>query len=165
METTTAPKICSRTPAVLRDGLCWPLARIAMAIIAAENDALSEHDLNMRTFAILAMVTETSTRSQLDIARTLGLDKSTLVAAIDDLEARGLVVRRPDPEDRRARIVESTPAGLAAYKEAAKTVQRTEQNIVAGISHEEAQRIRTGLMALIEGGPLREYVLATGSCV
>jgi DNA-binding MarR family transcriptional regulator len=45
------------------------------------------------------------------LADFLAMDQTTLTAAVKALEARGLVVRKPDPEDQRARRVELTPAG------------------------------------------------------
>ncbi|MGW4798224.1 MarR family transcriptional regulator [Nonomuraea sp. NPDC004297] len=42
----------------------------------------------------------------------MSVDKSKLVLILDELEDDGLVRRRPDPADRRARIIEVTPEGL-----------------------------------------------------
>src|SRR5688572_9598810 len=50
-------------------------------------------------------------RSQRQLARRLHYDPSNITALADALEARGLVERRPDPSDRRFRLVALTEAG------------------------------------------------------
>lgn len=47
------------------------------------------------------------------LAERMGVEAMTLSAALDRLEARGLIERRPDPDDRRAKLVDLTPAGEA----------------------------------------------------
>jgi DNA-binding MarR family transcriptional regulator len=163
METTTKPDACSRLPSALRESLCWPLARVGQAVMAAHNDALADYGLNMRSFAVLAMVTHGAVRSQLEIAKAVGLDKSTLVATLDSLEAVGLVERRPDPADRRARIVIATEKGRVLHDQAADVVKETEARILSDMSCDDAERIKHVLIALAEG-PLRGE-FGSGSCL
>jgi DNA-binding MarR family transcriptional regulator len=46
-----------------------------------------------------------------ELAAALGIDPPNATTLVDDLESMGLVARRPHPTDRRARVVEATPAG------------------------------------------------------
>lgn len=46
-----------------------------------------------------------------DLAALLAVDAPYTTVVVDDLESRGLVERRPDPQDRRRKIVAVTPAG------------------------------------------------------
>src|SRR5262249_42787575 len=48
-----------------------------------------------------------------ELAVQLGLDPTTVTRHLDELESRGLIVRRPDPTDRRATLVHLTPAAVA----------------------------------------------------
>ena len=164
MEMTREAGACSKVPAVLREGLGWPLARIAHAFTAAHNEALAPLALNLRTFAVLAMVAAGSVRSQLEIAQSVGLDKTTLVATIDDLERRALVLRKPDPDDRRARIVEITATGQALLEAAGDAVRATERRVLAGTPPEHVEQIQASLVALLSG-PLYEYFDRSGSCL
>jgi DNA-binding MarR family transcriptional regulator len=163
METLEKPSACSKVPTVLREGLGWPVARVAHAIQNAHNEALARFDLSLRTFAVLAMIGDGAARSQLEIAQAVGLDKTTLVATIDDLERRALVRRTPDPGDRRARIVAITDEGREILEQASDVVRETEGRIFADMSCEDAQRIKAALTSLL-GGPLREYSGRAGSC-
>jgi DNA-binding MarR family transcriptional regulator len=155
---------CSKVPAVLREGLGWPVARIAHAFTAAHNEALAPLGLSLRTFAVLATVAGGSVRSQLEIAQNVGLDKTTLVATIDDLERRALVLRKPDPDDRRARIVEITKDGQTLLQQAADSVRATERRILGGMSEEHIAQTQASLIALLSG-PLFEYFDRAGSCL
>ena len=49
--------------------------------------------------------------TQTEIARMVGLDKTTMVVTVDELEAAGLAERRPSSTDRRARVIEVTKDG------------------------------------------------------
>jgi DNA-binding MarR family transcriptional regulator len=164
MELTHEAGACSKVPAVLREGLGWPLARIAHAFAAAHNEALAPLGLNLRTFAVLVTVAGGAARSQLEIAQNVGLDKTTLVATIDDLERRALVLRKADPDDRRARIVEITAAGEALMEQAGDAVRATERRVLADTSPEHVEQIRASLLALLSG-PLYAYFDRAGSCL
>lgn len=54
------------------------------------------------------------------LASKLKVDPPNVTPIVDDLEQRGLVERRPHPDDRRAKLVALTPAGRAAVKQAEK---------------------------------------------
>ena len=164
MEVIDEARSCSKVPAVLREGLGWPVARIAAALAAAHNEALAPLGLSLRTFAVLATVAGGSVRSQLEIAHNVGLDKTTLVATIDDLERRAWVLRKPDPDDRRARIVEITRAGQTLLQRAADSVRATEHRILGGMSEEHIAQTKASLIALLSG-PLFEYFDRAGSCL
>ena len=58
------------------------------------------------------------------LASGLGLDATTITRHLDDLEARGLITRRPDPADRRATLVRLTPQAVARL-DAADADRRT----------------------------------------
>ena len=164
METLQTQETCSKTPAVLRESFSWALARLTQAFVGAQNAALGELDLTMRSFAVLATVSERVARTQLEIAQIVGLDKSTLVATIDDLEKRGLVERSADPADRRARVVESTLAGRELAARAAALVAQTEAKLFSGCAAGEAARLKSSVVDLLLGA-LHADANQPGSCM
>ncbi len=163
MEVTEKASACSRVPGVLREGLGWPLARLAHLITSLHNEALAPLELNLRTFAVLAMVGEGEARTQLEIAQTVGLDKTTLVATIDDLERRGLVERAADPNDRRARIVGITSLGRPLLERACACVRDTEARIFADMPAHESNALKSALVGLMNG-TLHGSIERSGSC-
>ncbi len=52
---------------------------------------------------------------QRDLAAETGSDKAGIMRIVDDLESKGLAVRKPVPGDRRARAVEITPRGIELF--------------------------------------------------
>ena len=56
--------------------------------------------------------------TQTELARIVGLDKTTMVVTLDELEAAGLAERRPSATDRRARVVAVTKAGERKVRQA-----------------------------------------------
>lgn len=63
---------------------------------------------------------------QADLVRAMGLTKQAVQQLVDDLEAEGIVERRPDPNDRRGKIVSFTSKGVAAQQDADAVKQRVE---------------------------------------
>src|SRR3954447_2082925 len=74
--------------------------------------------LEPRQFALLRHVSRAEGQTQQALGDALGIPKSRMVALIDDLEERGLVERRPRPDDRRARALYVTPEGARCLDEA-----------------------------------------------
>src|SRR6478672_6128256 len=62
-------------------------------------------------FALLNVIGAREGAIQQELGSTLGIDRSTMVSLIDQLEGAGLAKRRPSPTDRRAREIAITPKG------------------------------------------------------
>lgn len=68
-------------------------------------------DLRPGRFAIMALIAENRGLSQTALGRISGRDKSSLTPALDDLERRGLIIRRRLPTDRRSYALALTTKG------------------------------------------------------
>jgi DNA-binding MarR family transcriptional regulator len=66
-----------------------------------------------------------------ELAGRLEISKQGAAQIVDDMERRGLVVRRPDPDDRRARLVSLTDEGTRALREARAFHRAFERRLVA----------------------------------
>jgi DNA-binding MarR family transcriptional regulator len=88
-----------------------------------------------------------------EIARRMGIDRTTMVALIDDLQERGLVRRRQDPDDRRKNIVELTEAGQDITRLATRARDRAEQTFLSPLSADEAEQFKKTLRALLYDSP------------
>ncbi len=93
--------------------------------------------------------TEEQAQKHVELAKTLGLDKTTLMTQLDRLERAGLVVRRSDPHDRRARIPEITTKGNALRAKVARACERVEAAALDGVSPEQVRLFRRMLFAII----------------
>lgn len=68
-----------------------------------------------------------------DLASWAGMTRPSMAALVDELEHNGLLERRPDPADKRAKLIFLTPAGWDAI--------RTGREIINGIERDYAERI------------------------
>src|SRR5689334_7205576 len=101
-ETGAPPPLC--------DNLCWLLSRASWTLTTEHTAALEGLGISPRAHAVRAAAAS-GERTQTELARTVGLDKTTMVVTLDELEAAGLAARRPSPTDRRARVIAVTKAG------------------------------------------------------
>src|SRR3954451_10339980 len=87
--------------------LAWLLYKAHWALAAELTAALAPLGVSARGYHVLrgALGGE---QTQTELAEMVGLDKTTMVVAVNDLERAGLAERRPSPHDRRARIVAVT---------------------------------------------------------
>ena len=97
-------------PPSMRDRIPFLLYRAAEASHALANQMLAEVHLSARQAGILTMVTESGPMTQKALGDALRIDRTTMVALIDDLEGKGYVTRQRHPRDRRAFLVHPTPA-------------------------------------------------------
>jgi MarR family transcriptional regulator, transcriptional regulator for hemolysin len=99
-------------PQPLSENLCWLLSRATQALTLELTEALEELEISPRAHAVLTAAL-TGEHTQTALARKVGLDKTTMVVTMDELERAGLAERRPSPTDRRARVIAVTDAGRA----------------------------------------------------
>ncbi|MFF4121220.1 MarR family winged helix-turn-helix transcriptional regulator [Streptomyces sp. NPDC001714] len=93
-----------------------PLLRLAQRRAARTfAEALRPLGIEGRHYGVLLNLATHGPLSQRRLIELTGSDKSAMVRTVDDLEARGLAVRRPSPSDRRAYAVELTDQGRAAF--------------------------------------------------
>jgi DNA-binding MarR family transcriptional regulator len=107
---TAARGTATDSPASLADNLCWLLSRASHALTTELTAALADAGLSPRAHCVLSTAM-TGEYTQIALAQAIGLDKTTMVVTIDELEAAGLAERRPAAGDRRARVIAVTPAG------------------------------------------------------
>ncbi|GHE05475.1 MarR family winged helix-turn-helix transcriptional regulator [Streptomyces alanosinicus] len=98
-----------------------PLLRLAQRRAARTfTEALRPMGIEGRHYGVLLNLATHGPLSQRQLIDLTGSDKSTMVRTVDDLEARGLAVRRPSPADRRAYAVEMTDEGRTLFADASR---------------------------------------------
>jgi DNA-binding MarR family transcriptional regulator len=150
--------------------LTWLLHRAAQRMRAALDEAARGHGLaGARDWLVLSAVADGPRQTQLALAHTLGLDKTTLTSLLDRLETRGLITRAADSRDRRARIPVLTPSGLQAQRRVALARDEAESAALCGFSAAERDLLRDLLRRLAadpgeSGGP-GNSTKTSGSCI
>lgn len=118
------------------------LAKLHAAGSVLNNRALAEFGLKERSYSVLALANSELEPTQREMAEFLSLDPSQIVALIDELEQRGLVVRAPGRLDRRAKIVSATADGAALFRQAEAAARAAEAAALAGLSGDEVGALK-----------------------
>jgi DNA-binding MarR family transcriptional regulator len=127
------------------DSLYYLLKHAQLRLAELTGPALAPFGINGRQCAVLLAIAEQAASSQHDISERMGVDRTTMVALVDELEAKGLVERRPDPRDRRKNVVALTEAGRTTLEEATRAVDEAERRLLAPLSDDEAAAFREAL--------------------
>jgi DNA-binding MarR family transcriptional regulator len=111
--------------------------------------ALAPFGLDARELAVLAVLAAGRPLSQLEAARRLGVDRTTMVALVDTLEGKGLVERRRSAQDRRRNVVELTARGRRVRADAENARETAEREFLAPLGEKDAARLVKALQVLI----------------
>lgn len=141
VESSTSPSADSE--------ITWLLHRAAQRMRGATGEQAQKHGVSMRDYIVLSALHKTPDLTQVELGKVLGLDKTTLMSQLDRLDQKGLVIRRSDPRDRRARIPEITPAGDALRAKVARACARVEAAALGAASEQQAAQFRQLLFDII----------------
>jgi DNA-binding MarR family transcriptional regulator len=134
--------------------LTWLLHRAAQRMRTALDEAAQAHGLaGARDWVVLSALRVGPRQTQLALANSLGLDKTTMTSLLDRMEARGLITRRLDSNDRRARLPELTEAGREIQAEVACARDRVEADLLRIFTEEEQRQLRELLGRLAATAP------------
>ncbi len=112
-------------------------------------DALREHGIGGRELAVLAVLAEGSPPSQLEAAQRLSIDRTTMVALLDDLETKELVERHHATADRRRNIVALTARGRRTLAGASTALNEAERVFLGPLAPEEGELLRRLLRSVV----------------
>ncbi len=110
------------------------LARVGRRAAEA---SMAPGGLRPRHLIALRLLQQQGSVTQQALAETLSLDPSNVVGLLNDLEERGLITRRRDPEDRRRHIVEVSPLGKEQLELANARLSCVEDELLTALSAEE----------------------------
>jgi MarR family transcriptional regulator, lower aerobic nicotinate degradation pathway regulator len=116
-------------------------------------EALESLDLTTARFAVLNFLGANDGAIQQEIGAAMGIDPSTMVALIDQLEDAGLARRRPHPRDRRAREVAITPKGARVLGRARRLATQAEDEVLRGLREPERRRLLTLMRRALDSAP------------
>jgi len=126
------------------------LARLGLAFKAQATARAEESGFELYDYSLLAILGEGAREAQATIADALALDPSRLVALLDSLEQRDMVVRQRDPLDRRRHVVSITDTGRKELARLRAIVGQLEDEFFAPLdpaSREALQEILVRLAA------------------
>jgi len=116
-------------------------------------DALGSVGLTPALFGLLNVIGAREGAIQQELGAAMGIDRSTMVALIDQLESAGLAKRRPSPTDRRAREIAITPKGRRLLERARRMISETEDEVLAGLTAKERSELVGLLRRALDSAP------------
>ncbi|NQX26678.1 MarR family transcriptional regulator [Microbacteriaceae bacterium VKM Ac-2854] len=111
--------------------------------------ALAPFGIDSKDFGALRILAHREPTSQLEVARALGVDRTSMVALLDVLERKGIVARRPDPADRRRNVVELTEEGAVAFAGAERAYAETEAAFLSVLGASATEQFYRALRSLL----------------
>lgn len=128
--------------------LCLHAQRAARALARRFDDALKPFELTNGQFSLLMSLNRLDGPRISDLAPLLGMDRTTLTAALKPLERRGLVLSGADAKDGRVRKLRLSDEGRAALKAALPVWRATHDLVDAGLSEMTPEVLRRALLDL-----------------
>jgi DNA-binding MarR family transcriptional regulator len=135
----------------MADRLGYLLKHAQLRFFELTTSALAPFGISGREAAVLHAIDNPDPLSQGEVARRMGIDRTTMVALIDELQQKELVQRRQDPEDRRKNVVELTGTGRDTLRRANQAGEEAERLFLGPLSGEEAELFKKALRTLIFG--------------
>jgi DNA-binding MarR family transcriptional regulator len=132
----------------LADDLGWGLGMIFRAYVKAAHAAMADLPGGPRGYQVLSAAAQGAVASQLALAQHLGVDRTVMTYLLDDLEAAGLIERRPDPADRRARRVVATQLGNELLTTLNERLRAAEALLLAPLAVETRDTFRAQVRLL-----------------
>jgi DNA-binding MarR family transcriptional regulator len=116
-------------------------------------EALGSVGLTPALFALLNVIGAREGAIQQELGSALGIDRSTMVSLIDELENAELARRRPSATDRRAREIAITPKGRRLLQRARGLTSQVEDEVLAGLTSEERRELLALLRRALHSAP------------
>jgi DNA-binding MarR family transcriptional regulator len=123
------------------DSLSFLLSQLGFMASRGFHKALAPLGIEPRHFLLLRFVARDEGRSQQALGEMLRIPPSRMVALVDQLEERGLLERRPNPTDRRARALHVTAEGRRLMGRAMQRALAHEGRMGTSLSAEERQQL------------------------
>jgi DNA-binding MarR family transcriptional regulator len=121
----------------------WLLSRANARSQGLLADAFAAHGVRGYHFRLLAALEQYGPASQADLGRHAGIDRSDVVATLNDLVADGLARREPDPADRRRNIVSVTRRGAGTLTRLDAILDEVQDAVLAPLTaHERKSFVR-----------------------
>ena len=124
--------------------------RLTRRAVALELPVLAAHGLSMWEYVVLSGLVDGPAQTQARLAEAVGRDKTRIIPILDALEARGLLVRSPDPADRRNKVVTLTEPGRALRTAVATAISAAEEEVLGPLDAAERRTFRELLGRLYE---------------
>ncbi|MGV9712178.1 MarR family winged helix-turn-helix transcriptional regulator [Gordonia sp. NPDC003424] len=128
----------------------WLLTQLAVHAQRLSAGAFDEAGARGYHYRILAALKEFGAASQADLGRRCAMDRSDVVAAINELADEGYVERAADPDDRRRNIVSLTRAGGRQLRRLDDGLADAQESLLEPLNRADRETLNRLLTRLLE---------------
>ena len=132
----------------LASRLGYLLKHAQQLLVQTAAPAMAKYGIDGRELAVLTVLSASYPMSQHEAAERLGVDRTTMVALVDELESKGLVERHRSLQDRRKNIVQLTEAGEHCLDGAGRLRDNVEREFLAPLGDELGRQFLLALQIL-----------------
>ncbi|HZU56119.1 MAG TPA: MarR family winged helix-turn-helix transcriptional regulator [Actinocrinis sp.] len=147
-----SPHQFDRTPDRITNRPTWLISRAFARSSAILSAGFEQHGDGLRGYhyRLLAALEQWGPASQTDLGRTTGIDRSDVTAALTELEARHLIERRADPQNKRRNIVTITPGGISELAALDAVVNKAQDDLLAPLTQAQRHQLVELLTRILE---------------
>jgi len=142
-------EVQERLPSAMSDRLGYLLGQAHLAHRSIVEPALASLGLGVKEYGALSVLAGEGTLSQQRLGERLRVDRTTMVAVVDELEKKRFVERQRDTNDRRAYALRATRNGRDALDRAEELADRAEEDFLGPIPSSDRRRLKELLRRLI----------------
>jgi MarR family transcriptional regulator for hemolysin len=128
--------------------LCWLLSRASYILTTEMTAALEGLGVSPRAHCVLSAAMS-GDHTQTELAKMVGLDKTTMVVTLDELESAGLAERKPSTTDRRARVIGVTKAGQHKVRQAEEIAEGVRTDVLDALPPGDREVFLSSLTKLV----------------
>src|SRR4051794_7862545 len=143
-------KAVDECPECLAGNLGWLLTQAHFNLVSEVAAALEPLGVSNRGYHVLATA-RGGEHTQKELAERIGLDKTTMVVTVDELEEKGLAERKPSSTDRRARVIGVTKAGERTVAQGQRIIDRIQGDVLESLPSKERKVFLEALGSLVKG--------------
>ncbi len=127
------------------------LARMGHVAAKQFSARLERLGLTTRMWGALNVLDAEGAVTQQKLGQCTGIDPSSMVSTVDDLEAAGLVERRRHPSDRRAHALHITDEGRTTLSRGRQLARGAQEDLLSPLNAEERKQLHELLLRLVLG--------------
>jgi DNA-binding MarR family transcriptional regulator len=133
---TSAPPVADLAPLAIDHPRNVPrlITLVRVAVMDALDRELAPYDISAAQMIVLALVANGEADSAASLCKGISYDPGAMTRMLDRLEQKGLIRRRPHPEDRRTTNLELTDEGRALYPRLVATKDAVQRQFLRGFS-------------------------------
>jgi DNA-binding MarR family transcriptional regulator len=124
------------------------LSRMGMVAMKQFSQRLEQLGLNTRMWGALNVLDAEGAITQHMLGKSTGIDPSSMVSTIDELEKAGLVERRRHPTDRRAHALHITELGHTTLAQGRRLAKQAQEDLLAPLNADERKQLHDMLLRM-----------------